>query len=192
MSKNHYASFQKLRYLKRLENDLQYGNQELLDRITGYFSTKKTIKRGDVISLVRRDKKYRNDWTYMWDGTKAVELETEYDDYGHVPKEFMVGEEFTPDHWVKTITHNQIFHLSNEIKSQMTFLVDDENDVPYADVTIQGEHWRCYAHGYDNENFDEEVLFDTGYFSMEPGDLEGLVDGLNGNVFYAYMPLVSE
>lgn len=187
-SKNHYVSFQKLRYLRKLNDDLQYGNQELLDRITDYFSGKKYMKRGDTISLVRRDKKYRNNWTYIWDGMKAIDLETEFDEYGHVPKEFKVGHEFQPDHWVKTIAHNQIFHLSNETKDQMVFVVDDTSDIPFANVRIGGWEWRCYAHGYDDENFDEEVLFERGYFSMEPGDLESQVDGLDGNVFYAYMP----
>lgn len=183
VSKNHYVPFLKLRYLKKLNDDQQYGNQELLDRITDYFTGKKYIRRGDTISLVQRNRKHRNDWTYIWDGTKAIELETEFDEYGHVPKQFVVGDGFSPYHWTKTITHNKIFHLSDETRNRMIFVINEDTGISFADVMIGGYPWRCYLH--DEDNFDIRRV----YFSLDAGDLEGRVDQRGGNVFYAYMPI---
>lgn len=180
-SKNHYVSFKALGYPGKLEDSQQHGNEELLTRISNH--PFKKIKRGDTISLQRSNHKYRNDWTYMWDGTKAVELETEYDEYGHVPKQFVVGKEFQPDHWKNTIQHNTIFHLSNEITAWMNFEESDEGFFWYADVDIGGVKWRCYTQTMDD--FDIEDC----YFSLDEGELEGQIEDTERKLFFAYMPI---
>lgn len=188
-SKNHFVSFKALGYSKQEKQDLidtqdMVMNQEMLNRITVYCSIKKNIKRGDTISLLRKNKKYRNDWTFMWDGREAVDLGTQYDEYGHVPRRFEVGDEFQPNHWHLTITHNQIFHLSDETKNQMKF-VQDEHGYMYSDVVIGKILWRCYIDPDDETPFD----INRAYFSMDEGNLEGEIDVTTQKVFFAYMPV---
>lgn len=60
----------------------------------------KDWKRGDVI-LTEEDP-YRNNGKYMWDGNKAISLDYDTtDDYGSIPREFLVGKEFLALHWVE-------------------------------------------------------------------------------------------
>ncbi len=187
-AKNHYISFKALGYSKRLEDEKQYGNQELLSRITMRCRLKK-IKRGDTISLLRRNNKYRNDWTYIWDGIKAIELETEYDEYGHVPKQFVAGDEFQPDHWESVIEHNRIFHLSDKLIDQMNFVRSANPRYLYADFIIGRRKWRCYA---ENEpEFDVHKAYFDNYFEewQDVGqEFYELDDDIN--LCFAYMPVV--
>lgn len=185
-SKNHYISFKALGYPKRLEDDKQYMNQDLLARITVNCFTKK-IKRGDTISLLKRNNKYRNDWTYIWDGEKAVELETDYDEYGHVPKQFLVGDEFQPDHWENVIMHNRIFHLSDTLINQLNFVKSTNPRYLYADFTIGRRKWRCYAK--DKPEFDIHKAYFDNYYEWEHigKEIFDLDDDIN--LCFAYMPI---
>lgn len=181
-SKNHYISFTTLGYSKNQENDLintqdMIMNQELLNRISVHWN--KDIKRGDTISVLPESEKYRNDWTFIWDGRKAVDLGTQYDEYGHVPSQFVVGDKFQPDHWHSTISHNKIFHLSDETKRQMKFMKDDHGRM-YCHVLIGNTLWKCYISKDAEEKFD----IDIAYFSMDEDDELGCPK----NTFFAHMP----
>jgi len=185
-SKNHYISFKALGYPKRLEDEQQHGNQELLNCITAKCFTKK-IKRGDMISLLRKNNKYRNDWTYMWDGEKAVELETDYDEYGHVPKQFVVGDEFQPDHWESVIQHNRIFHLSDTLINQLKFVKSRNPTYVYADFTIGRRKWRCYAE--DEPEFDVHKAYFDNYYEWQHIGREFFELDDYINLCFAYMPI---
>ena len=91
----------------------------------------KEWKRGDVI-IVKSQAGYRNRGKVMWDGNKAISLDFEDDDYGSVPKEFKVGEEFSPYHWSlyddkvgAIIDHNRIIRVkfNSEIAKKMNAFV---------------------------------------------------------------------
>lgn len=106
------------------------------------------IRRGDVIGLEPIDVKYRNDWTYVWDGEKVLELDSSIDEYGAVPKSLVVTDtEFTPTWWSGTIAHNGIFWLSEDIKKRMVFKRGEVQGTQqiYADFTIGETPWRCYV-----------------------------------------------
>jgi hypothetical protein len=70
-------------------------------------------RRGDVLVVsgpgITRD---RNDWVAMWDGKRAVALDSDIDDYGHVSKKFPVGREFHALHWMDAqgplLSHNRL------------------------------------------------------------------------------------
>jgi hypothetical protein len=186
-AKNHYISFKALGYAKRLEDEQQYANRELLTRITMRCHLKK-IKRGDTISVLKKNNKYRNDWTYIWDGEKAVELETEYDEYGHVPKQFLVGDEFQPDHWESVIEHNRIFHPNDNLINQLKFIKSTNPRYLYVDFTIGRRLWRCYAK--DKPEFDIHKAYFDNYYEWERIGNEFFELDDDINLCFAYMPIV--
>jgi hypothetical protein len=55
-------------------------------------------KRGDIL-VIKGIHDYRNEGLYFWNGTTVIEPETSYDDYGSIPKEFKVGDEFHAQYW---------------------------------------------------------------------------------------------
>lgn len=186
-SVDHYVSFQALGYTPQeaasfTRNSDCLADGDMLNRISRV--PIENIRRGDTISLIPRDDKYRNDWTFIWDGEKAINLEYDIDDYGYVPREFVVGNEFQPDHWTTTIAHNGIFHLSNETKAQMKFVPNEKGDM-YCDVMIGGVQWRCYIEPMYHES---QKSFDisSAYFNLEPCELH---EYNNEHTFFAYMPI---
>lgn len=78
--------------------DLQYQNKiiELLHPA-----------RGDIVHLEECGE-YRNSGKAIWDGSKLISLHYDIDDYGSVPPEFTVGDEFKADHWLEVVDHNEI------------------------------------------------------------------------------------
>lgn len=102
------------------------------------------IKRGDMISLQEKKYRFKNDWTFIWNGDKIVELEFEHDKCGHLPREFKVSHtEFSPKWWINLIDNNYIFWLSDEIKYSMIF--KRVNNIIFSDVCIGKESWRCFV-----------------------------------------------
>jgi len=83
-------------------HDLDDINRRALPLLDG-------IKRGDVVHF-EEFSDYRNEGKLIFDGEKLIELDTEYDDYGCVPKQFTVNE-FGSHHFIETIDHNYIVHL---------------------------------------------------------------------------------
>jgi hypothetical protein len=47
----------------------------------------------------------------MYDGNKIINLDHDHDEYGSVPNEFKVIDEFPIDYWTKVISHNAIVHF---------------------------------------------------------------------------------
>ena len=96
------------------------------------------LKRGDVLHL-GWGSSYRNDDKFLWDGEKAVILDSQIDDYGSVPKEFPFPE-FRPEYFSESIDHNNIVRLTSEkieealrnfdIDTQTSFVTDRYNKYP--------------------------------------------------------------
>ena len=137
--------------------------QQILERLTAYVDV---AKPGDTISLQKRDDKYRNEWTYLWDGEKAIELDYSIDEYGALPHTFKVTDtEFSPDWWTDTIAHNSIFWLSDKIKKQMVFKKEDGQI--FADFLIGSIMWRCYVDAPEEvESIDSLATREDIYFQM--------------------------
>jgi len=65
------------------------------------------VRRGDIVHLeVYGD--YRNDGKFIYDGENLVPLNTEIDEYGSIPNEFRVIDEFPIRYWENVIEHNSI------------------------------------------------------------------------------------
>ena len=69
------------------------------------------IRRGDVVhlSIVVN---YRNEGKYMYTGHDFKMLNYSKDEYGSVPEEFQVIDEFSIDYWIDTIAHNYIVNFN--------------------------------------------------------------------------------
>ncbi len=161
--------------------------EDILKRLTAHI---KNARRGDTISLEKAPNKYRNDWTYMWDGEKAVPLDHILDEYGTVPPTFKVTDtEFSPDWWINTITHNGIFWLSDEIKSRMKF--KEEEDQIVADFLIGDVPWRCYVDYPDNpdmpENLEDLAMRENVYFQIYECECTVPSSSENPHVMYLYI-----
>lgn len=66
---------------------------------------------------------YRNQGLWFWDKEKGIIPPcTEYDDYGSVPKHFLVGndeDQFKPDHWKNIVDHNSYVFLAPELMKEI-------------------------------------------------------------------------
>jgi hypothetical protein len=103
------------------------------------------VLRGDIILLSYMGE-YRNDGKFIWDGEKAIPLDYNLDDYGHVPRS-MQFPEFPPDHFVDSISHNRIFHLSQESKEEFKRNYNPETMTSYVTDQYKKYNFKIY-----NEN----------------------------------------
>jgi len=90
------------------------------------------VKRGDLICFTKdgiKNRGYRNEGVYIWDGSKMCNLYTEIDDYGSVPPEFKVGKEFPPDYWIYKIAHNDIVWLEDDLYNINNYEIIDNNRI---------------------------------------------------------------
>jgi hypothetical protein len=101
------------------------------------------VDHGDGFSWLGQG--YRNENLWFWHKTKgAIGPCTEYDDYGSVPKCFIVGDgedHFEPFHWVGVVDHNNYVNLSKEIIEKIKENAKRENGEEHwkGTVTIRGE-----------------------------------------------------
>lgn len=131
------------------------------------------IRRGDVVSLLPQSKRYRNDFTYIWNGEKVIELDYTIDDYGSVPPEFVVTDtEFSPDYWIHAIAHNGIFHPDMLILFR-DFAFHQDETTGYLNVRFGDTMWRCYID--DPYATISPFNMETVYFDMNPCESEGMI-----------------
>lgn len=98
-----------------------------------FYKKKYCLNRGDIVILSCGGsggfENYRNDGILIWNGDKFLALESDYDDYGHIPKEFLTFQEFPLYYFNSSIAHNQICHTDisklNSIESVIT--INNEN-----------------------------------------------------------------
>jgi hypothetical protein len=116
--------------------DEEWATFDLSSTIQQYVT--KDWVRGDVVGVTNTEGYgYRNTGKYMWDGKKLVQLNDEYDEYGHVPSKFMVGKEFdNAMYWSKVIDHNE-FVYATFAKQNIKNLVQIEGGIKF-DYTING------------------------------------------------------
>lgn len=76
------------------------------------FLKKAKIRRGDVAHFEQFGE-YRNDGKAIWTGSELVCLDSSYDDYGAVPKEFTLEEfDYNKDYFKNSIDHNSIVWIN--------------------------------------------------------------------------------
>ena len=104
------------------------------------FDPKSFMDRGDVIHFGNDD--YRNNNKMIFDGEKLMNLDTNVDDYGGVPSEFVVGDnegEFNVGDFEDLIDHNTINWLSKD-KLKEIEIYESKGEI-LGKVTIQGKKW---------------------------------------------------
>src|SRR3989338_9466406 len=92
----------------QIKDTMSPTNNEL-EQLTEYIKLFITeIKRGDTVSLYEKNKRYRNDGTYIFDGISVINLQDTPDDYGTLPKTFESSEDnsFHPRYFENVIMHN--------------------------------------------------------------------------------------
>lgn len=164
-----------------------------------------TPKRGDIISLIPDEERYRNDGCFIFDGDKVIPLDTEFDNYGHLPSSIQVSDtEFSIIHWRDIVGHNCIFWLAQPILDRMTLHWDDEKRLYIGSTTICGAQHACIICPADEEYLMEimkgrdvppieppaKVLADLRagkyYFDLNEGDLDCIDwDYQTTKMFYA-------
>ena len=85
--------------------------------------------RGDVVHLTWLGY-YENIGRFLWDGEKAVDLDTNLDLYGSVPKEFSFPE-FPIDYFYDTINHNNIIWLSSQVIQEIIRNFDENTQISH-------------------------------------------------------------
>jgi len=63
------------------------------------------LRRGDIV-IMTNIAGYRNDGLFIFDGTEVIHLAWEPDDYGTIPIQFKVPEDFPITYWEDIILHN--------------------------------------------------------------------------------------
>jgi hypothetical protein len=140
------------------------------------------IKRGDVIDIIKEEDRYRNDGKLIWNGEKALFLETSIDEYGAVPKEFIVyEEEFSPDYWSSNITHNNYYWPSLNYREQVCLSLVFDSELTDEEMW----HGKFYHHGKEihvivDDQFDDNYIYDP--------NLQPRVTYSNGSVTYKGIP----
>jgi len=113
------------------------------------------IRRGDILRLPDM---YRNNATFIWDGSKVTPLSFDEDEYGNVPRGFFVldpadgpapGQMFGLDHWMNktddqvAIDHNDYVWIRltpeeiQQVKAQRTHF-SRKDEMYYFSISIRG------------------------------------------------------
>jgi len=112
------------------------------------------VKRGDLLCFTKngiKERGYRNEGVWIWNGDKMVELYTNVDIYGSVPREFKVGKEFAPDHWIDKIDHNNIVWLENELYKEIKLQFLETNNIE-GNINIKGKDYSIKIDILDDDN----------------------------------------
>lgn len=126
-------SFASLHEITMPKEDLESIGALDLTKMSKY-DTKDWV-RGDVIGITNYPGYgYRNTGKCMWDGSKFVDLEYEYDEYGHVPSEFLVGKEFHAMYWRNTIVHNELVY-AKFVKKDLKNVKTEDDSITFDYVT---------------------------------------------------------
>lgn len=79
------------------------------------------VKRGDLMQLTKKE--YRDDTPAIFDGKKFIDLADEPDDYGTIPREFFIIDEFPINHFKEKLAHNNLVPFNH--KNYMDLLKDN-------------------------------------------------------------------
>lgn len=85
-------------------------------------------KKGDIIKLCEDG--YRNEDTFIWDGSNIMALDNNIDDYGALPSQFTYPE-FPLNYWDNSISHNYIRWVDDTIKSEILQNYNCQDDTSF-------------------------------------------------------------
>lgn len=113
------------------------------------------IVRGDVVHFEQYGN-YRNDGRAIYDGAKLVDLDHDFIDYGTIPREFQVINEFPCDHFIDVNDHNTLVYFWPTPIDKNT-IVDIIKSVRWKDATTAT---LTYIHPISREKYTIIVQFD--------------------------------
>ena len=127
---------------------------------------------------------YRNDGKYIFDGDKFISLEFEPDDYGNLPKEFKILDDyltFSPIYWLDVIDHNGIVHFDsgpymNQLKSNLKSLPNIVEH--FRNDTFEQEQAETFFIHSTGAIFKFTFIFDTDLTYNEERILRYLENGI--------------
>lgn len=90
---------------------------KLATKYIKYRDGKENVKRGDL--LTHEFTSYRNDDVFIYNKSVFIDLATEPDEYGTVPKKFHGITQFPIDYWSESIQHNNYIYIPS-LTSSMT------------------------------------------------------------------------
>ncbi len=144
------------------------------------------LRRGDVIRMTRDV--YRNDATYIWDGEKALEMNSKIDEYGTIPTCFNVLTEFPITFWDKIRAHNNIvpfdYNVMNDtldqkilLSNQYSHAGNNKNAALLIEIPVAKSNIMKYDTAY--------IIFFTPYKKSVDKMKEHLLDRLKKNKYTA-------
>ena len=111
-------------------NGIELTKQDGLAEFYDSFIDKSKPKRGDIMQL--SEEEYRDSTTMIFDGEKFIDLAPEPDDYGTIPEQFELYDEFPYKHFLGLMAHNNYVpfniqkHLS-QIEKNLYYSNDFKN-----------------------------------------------------------------
>lgn len=138
------------------------------------FLASEGIRRGDVVHLEAADN-YRNTGKYIYDGYRIINLNYDYDEYGAVPNEFKVIDEFPIHYWTSVIAHNGIVHFNSD--PYVDEILDHLEKIDANDIEIYKSIF-THANGTSYTTF---FIYEDG-----PEGEEKIHDDLQSHVFDAF------
>lgn len=144
------------------------------------FDPKSFMKRGDVIHFGNDD--YRNNNKMIFDGEKLQHLDTNVDDYGGLPSNFVVGDnedDFNIGDFEDIIDHNEINWLSKDKLKEIK--IYESNGEIFGNVTIKENIWKI------NFEINEDTEFNLGYTRRYSRQYKCLLD--NNNIIINTNPI---
>jgi len=116
--------------------------EKLKVEIATIYAKKHGLRNGQPLHFIGQG--YRNENLYFWDAKSGsiVYPFTEYDDYGSVPPNFVVGNnDFNPEAWLNSVDHNSaVFPSKVLLKELREFLVEHPDEVKCV-VEINGKEY---------------------------------------------------
>ena len=121
----------------------------------------KDIKRGDLVHFNDNGKEdynfYRNTDLFIWNGANLQYLDSSIDDYRSVPKDFKVGRDFKPTHWINAVSHNTIIHLDEELYKYIALEFKKTDEIYKCNVVIQDEPYTIHLINMNEEKLEDET-----------------------------------
>lgn len=91
------------------------------------FAPSDELSSGDFVWFAESDttERYRNDNTFIWTGTKLINMDTKWDEYGTIPPEFVITDtDYDPMWWVNVNGRTSRLYLAKEIMKRIVFPAD--------------------------------------------------------------------
>lgn len=123
-----------------------------LDLLAPYV-TQQGGKRGDLVHI-EGVIGYRNSGVFAFDGTTIIDLDSDYNEYGTVPKQFQVITEFPIDYFSNTLGDHVWFDQTPYAEEMINTLTTDDG-ITHCSFTVNEVEYKLV---FDNEDLPEEVV----------------------------------